>query len=95
MEENTQKVQTGLDRVVNDYNRMAELFKLFDIVKEVKKILGLETEEESGTKNPDQRVNQQSPQVTYPASQSYDAEKLTNLKSLEVLLECLRIRFHL
>ena len=79
MEENTQKVQTGLDRIVNDYNLMADKFKNFDIVKEVKKILGLETEEKSGTKNPDQRVNEQSSQVTYPATQSYDAEKLTNL----------------
>jgi murein DD-endopeptidase MepM/ murein hydrolase activator NlpD len=79
MDEATKKVDKGTSELTSDYNRMAEKFKRFDIVKEIKKLLGFETEENELTTNPDQTVNQQSPQVTYPASQSYDAEKLTNL----------------
>lgn len=79
MDEATKKVDKGTSELTRDYNRMAEQFRNFDIVKEIKKLLGFETEENELTTNPDQTVNQQSPQVTYPASQSYDAEKLTNL----------------
>ena len=79
MDEATKKVDKGTSELTSDYNRMAEQFRRFDIIKEIKKLLGFETEDDKITTNPDQTVNQQSPQVTYPASQSYDAEKLTNL----------------
>ena len=41
-DENATKVETGLTRVKADYNKFAETFKNFDIVKEIKKILGIQ-----------------------------------------------------
>ena len=79
MDEATKKVEKGTNELTSDYNRMVEQFKSFDIVKEIKKILGLETEEDESTTNSGNIANQQSAQTTYPSSQSYDAEKLTNL----------------
>ena len=38
-DENSKKVETGLNRVNADYNRFAETFKNFNIVEEVKKVL--------------------------------------------------------
>ena len=76
MDEATKKVDKGTSELTSDYNRMAEQFRNFDIVKEIKKLLGFETEENELTTNSNQISSQQ---VTYPVSQSYDAEKLTNL----------------
>ena len=76
MDEATKKVDKGTSELTSDYNRMAEQFRNFDIVKEIKKLLGFETEENELTTNTNQISSQQ---VTYPVSQSYDAEKLTNL----------------
>jgi murein DD-endopeptidase MepM/ murein hydrolase activator NlpD len=80
MDEAAEKVEKGTNELTNDYNRMVEQFKNFDIVKEIKKFLGFETEEDKLSTNSGNTVNQSSsPQTTYPNSQSYDAEKLTNL----------------
>lgn len=47
-DENAKKVETGLTRVKADYNRFAETFKNFDIVKEIKKILGIQDDKGEG-----------------------------------------------
>ena len=47
-DENATKVETGLTRVKADYNKFAETFKNFDIVKEIKKILGIQDDKGKG-----------------------------------------------
>ena len=47
-DENATKVETGLTRVKADYNKFAETFKNFDIVKEIKKILGIQDDKGEG-----------------------------------------------
>ena len=47
-DENATKVETGLNRVVADYNKFAETFKNFDIVEEIKKILGIQDDKGKG-----------------------------------------------
>lgn len=48
IDENATKVETGLNRVVADYNKFAETFKNFDIVEEIKKILGIQDDKGKG-----------------------------------------------
>ena len=47
-DENAKKVETGLNRVNADYNKFAETFKNFDIVEEIKKILGIQDDKGKG-----------------------------------------------